>query len=93
MNKDIFTPAKIKEIENKELNYNKAEDFFHCKYCIEQFLVSELHKTMTPREYGMYEVSSYVFTYPRGKKGSIIVVWCKRCGRSIWDSRNLVARY
>lgn len=73
----------------KELNYNKALNFLHCKSCIEQFLGSDLHKVMTPKEYGLYEASSYEYEHPSGEKEIIIVIWCKRCGRSVWDSRSV----
>lgn len=77
-----------KERENTTteiLEYSKAGNFFHCKHCIEQFLGSELHCVMTPREYGSYEVSSY----PLKTGETIVVVWCKKCGREVWDSREL----
>lgn len=72
-----------------ELNYNKAKKFFHCKHCLEQFIGSELHSVMTPRDYGIYEVSTYDFTRPDGQVSEIVVVWCKRCGRTVWDSRSI----
>lgn len=81
------------EVDTRRLNYNKAVSFFHCKDCIEQFLGSELHESMTPREYGLYEVSNYEFEYPNGEKAMIIAVWCKRCERSVWDSRDMEKMY
>ena len=88
-----YTKDEIEEIKNKELSYVKAKDFFRCKNCIDKFSKSALNKTMSPREYGMYEVSKYTFRYPRSRKAEVIVVWCKRCGRNIWDSRDLVSIY
>ena len=67
-----------------EIDYNAMKQFFHCKNCIEQFLRSPLHEVMTPREYGQYEVGTYDM---EGKE--IAVVWCKRCGKVVWDSRQL----
>jgi hypothetical protein len=87
------TAEEIKEIEAKELNVNKAKNFFHCGNCIEQFLGSSLHKVMTPKEYGLYEVSTYEFAYPNGTRAEIMVVWCKRCGKSVWDSRDFTRLY
>lgn len=81
------TEQEIKRIEETTLDYKKAKQFFHCKHCIDQFLGSELHEIMSPKDYGMYEVSTYSFQYPDGSKAEIIVVWCKRCGRKVWDSR------
>ena len=87
------TDEQVKQIEDTEISYRKAKNFFHCKNCIEQFLGSPLHEVMTPKEYGLYEVSSYEFTYPDSTKEEITVVWCKRCSRRIWDSRNMKKLY
>lgn len=77
------------QLEEIQLDYKKAKGFVHCKNCTEQFLHSPLHEIMTPREYGMYEVSTYPFVYPDKKVRDIIVLWCKRCGNKVWDSRKL----
>jgi hypothetical protein len=73
--------------ESITLDYKKAKRFFHCKNCIEQFLGSELHQSMTPSDYGLYEASTYAFKQPDGSEPDILVLWCKRCKRSVWDSR------
>lgn len=91
--KEKPTKNDIHHIEIADISYRKAKKFFHCKNCIEQFLGSPLHEVMTPKEYGMYEVSTYDFSYPDGSIAEIIVVWCKRCGRKIWDGRNLMKLY
>ena len=83
--KNNFTNKE--QIEGTELDYKKAKQFFHCKHCIEQFFGSELHEMMTPRDYGMYEVGTYDFEYPDGTNVEIVVAWCKRCGRKVWDGR------
>lgn len=87
------TEEEIEVIENTEIHYRKAKQFFHCKGCIEQFMDSELHDVMTPREYGLYEISSYDFKYPNGEIEEIVVVWCKRCGKRIWDGRDTTKLY
>ena len=69
------------------LDYSLVKSFMHCAHCMEQFLGSPLHDVMTPGEYGLYEASRYPFTYSDGTHADIVVVWCKRCGRSVWDSR------
>lgn len=81
------------ETENKELKYGKSKNFLHCAHCIKQFMGSELNETMTARDYGMYEVSGYPFVYPDGTRADIVVVWCKRCNRKVWDSRHLTNLY
>lgn len=80
-------------MEGTSLSYRKAKNFFHCKSCMQQFLNSPLHEVMTPKEYGLYEVSTYDFKDPDGAEREITVVWCKRCGRQIWDSRSLHKSY
>lgn len=83
----------IKIIENIQLDYKKSKNFFHCKNCIEQFLGSELNKIMTPKEYGLYEIGMYDFCYPDGTMATIPVVWCKRCGKRVWDGRSYTKLY
>ena len=87
------TGTEIRQIEKIPIDYKRAKEFFHCKHCIEQFLGSELHDIMTPKDYGMYEVGTYEFAYPDGSKADIAVVWCKRCGRKVWDSRRYTKAY
>ena len=84
-----YTKDEIKNIEATEIDYTKTKTFFHCKNCIEQFMGSPLHQSMTPRDYGVYEVGSLAFTYPDGSIKDIVVVWCKRCGKIVWDNRML----
>jgi uncharacterized protein with PIN domain len=86
MKKDL-SENEIRQIEKIPLDYKQTREFFHCKHCIEQFMGSELHDIMTPRDYGMYEVGVYDFVYPDGSLAPIVVVWCKRCGRKVWDGR------
>lgn len=87
MNKKSFLASERKEIENTRIYHSKGKNFFSCDYCMDQFAKSPLSETMTPRDYGMYEASKYSFRYPDGEKSDIVVVWCKRCGNSIWDNR------
>ena len=87
------TKKDIDQIEEIQLSYRKSKSFFHCKSCIDQFLGSPLHEVMTPKEYGLYEVSSYEFLYPDGTKADITVVWCKRCSQKVWDGRDLMKIY
>lgn len=86
-----FTPKEQREIMAKEIRYEDDEDmmFMHCKQCIDQFLGSPLHDQMSPRDYGQYEVASKPFEYPDGSMGQVVVVFCKRCHRLVWDSRHL----
>jgi uncharacterized protein with PIN domain len=88
-----LTEIEIKQVEKTALEYKKTKEFFHCKHCIEQFLGSELHDIMTPRDYGMYEVGLYDFKMPDGSTSEIVVVWCKRCGRKVWDGRRYEKTY
>lgn len=88
-----FTSTQIDDIKNTKLSYVKGKDFIHCNSCIRKFLDTPISASMTEREYGMYEASNYTFTYPDGKKEDIVVIWCKRCGRNLWDSRNLVKKF
>ena len=89
MDSKVFYEEENQEINSVILKYGKAKGFIHCSYCLKQFNGSPLHESMSPRDYGMYEVSCYPFVYPGGIKKDIVAVWCKRCGRPVWDSRFL----
>ena len=87
--KKRFNKKEIQKIMDKKLDYKKAGMFLHCKSCLNKFLGSEANKKMSPRDFGSYEISDYIFTYPDKKTANILVFWCKRCGKSVWDSRFL----
>lgn len=89
----ITNKANIKKIQSQKLDYKKAGMFLHCKHCMDGFLGGGLHEIMTPRDFGMYEISDYPFEYPDGATANIMAVWCKRCGRRVWDSRHLQPLY
>ena len=71
------------------LDYRRANMFLHCKHCHEEFSAGQFGHGQSPREALDYEVSSYPFEAHVGVIENIVVVWCKRCARSVWDSRHL----
>lgn len=87
-----FTPEEQQEIMDKEILYEDDENtmFMHCKHCMDQFLGSPLHGQVSPREYGQYELAFTPFEYPDGHVAQIVVAFCKRCQRVVWDSRRLI---
>jgi hypothetical protein len=76
---DIGKTMKIK------LDYKKANMFAHCNHCLKK----GLPYNESPDSYMNYQMTSYPFTYPDKTKANILVVWCKKCKREIWDSRHL----
>ncbi len=84
-----FSQEEKKKIMAVKLSYKNSKMFLHCQSCLGPFLNSAEHAKMSPREAMNYEVSSCPFKYPDGMVANIIVVWCKRCGRSVWDSRHM----
>ena len=80
------------ETENAPLEYERAEMFLHCKHCLDKFYAGLFGDGDSPREALNYELSSYPFERKNGVKERIFVAWCKRCGRSVWDSRHLRPR-
>lgn len=70
-----------KNKQNKDLEYEKTKTFFHCSACIKPFLGSTLHEVMTPGDYGSYEAGLYQLD-----NLEIVVLWCKRCHRQVWNS-------
>lgn len=83
------------KIEDTKLDYQKAEMFLHCESCLKDFMDSIDYKAsmLSPRDAMSYEVSSYPFTYPNGVTANIIVVWCKDCGKKVWDTRHMTHLY
>jgi len=79
------------KIEETKLDYEKAGMFLHCKECLEPFLKSLDYKAglISPRNAMAYEASSYPFAYPNGTVANIMVIWCKNCGKKVWDSRHM----
>lgn len=87
--KNKFSKKEMQKIMNTKLDYKKAGMFLHCKSCLDSFLGSKKHEKMSARDYGEYEISDYVFTHPDKTTANILVFWCKRCGKEVWDSRHL----
>lgn len=90
-----LSSEEIKKTSKIKLDYEKANQFLHCKDCLTKFLKSADYKAglFSPKEYMEYEVSSYPFKYPNGHTANILVVWCKKCGKEVWDSRHLTHIY
>ncbi len=64
--------------------------FVHCKYCLKEYYSGDFGDGKSPSEAMNYEISAYPIEMGRRKVARIIVVWCKRCKRSVWDSRHLL---
>ena len=92
-----LTKSDIIKIEKTKLNYKKVQQFFHCEHCLTKYLKArKAHggiSLLSPQEEMNYEFSSYPFKMPDKTIESILVVWCKTCNRSVWDSRHLTHRY
>jgi len=78
--------------QHKPLDYAKADSFLHCRHCLADFLAGEFGDGESPREALSYELSAYPLEVEPGMMERIFVAWCKRCGRSVWDSRHLRPR-
>lgn len=92
MKKIKLTKKQEDETMKIEISQEGKRDemmFMHCKHCAEKFIGSEEHSKKSPRDKFSYEISSYPFTYPNGETCQIFAVWCKTCGRPVWDSRHL----
>lgn len=79
------------EVEILRRTIPKYEDcgmFMHCKTCIP----SKLPPNTSPREFAAYEVASCKLKVGMKSVG-VITVWCKHCGKLVWDSRHLKHAY
>jgi len=78
--------------KQNKLDYNQAQMFLHCKHCLTKFYKGDLGDEQSPQEAMNYELSSYLIKTGKGVLESIFVAWCKRCKRSVWDSRHLTPK-
>lgn len=85
------SPEKIKEIFAKEIVYGSenCKLALHCKSCLDEHNNGPYKDVMSPHEAMSYEAWAYEFEYAGGFKAGIVVVFCKKCGRKVWDSRHL----
>lgn len=84
-----LTDKATEETFKVKLDYKKVSNFLHCGDCLDKYNKSSLRHSLSPHEAMSYELSGYHFVYPDGKKAHILVVWCRKCKKSVWDSRHL----
>jgi len=78
----------IAKILNTQLDPEKeGVMYLHCDSCLKKF--KEEREEFSPEELTSYQATAYPFELPNGSKIGIIVVWCKNCGKRVWDSRHL----
>jgi uncharacterized protein with PIN domain len=82
-----------KKIMSTELKYEDCTQFLHCEHCLSEYLKEREanggESEASPRDSFNYEPASAKFAYPDGTTANIFSVWCKKCGRLVWDSRHL----
>ncbi|MFA6972514.1 MAG: hypothetical protein WC208_14110 [Gallionella sp.] len=82
--KHEFTKDEIKEIQTAVLDYKDCGMFLHCKTCIP----SKIPFGQSAKEFCSYEIATYPLKVGKGVT-NIITIWCKHCGKLVWDSRHL----
>lgn len=92
-NRSDYSAKELRALSRKELKYEDSTQFLHCQDCLSKFLESSQHSSLTPRDAMEYEVSMVPLEYPDGVTIGVIAVWCKRCGKRVWDSRHLTNMY
>lgn len=88
-NRRELTPKEQRAVVRTPVKYADSEQFLHCQKCLSKFLESGQHSIMSPHDAMEYEASIVPFKYPDGVTARIVVIWCKRCGDRVWDSRHL----
>lgn len=88
---------EAKKIDKIKLDYNKSSMFLHCKHCMNKYM-KEREKNggeskESPKDAMKYEAASYPMEFPDKHIENILVVWCSKCGKEVWDSRHLTHRY
>ena len=84
-----LTEAQLKKTFATRLLKKNVGMFMHCKNCVKELLEGGLPKGKSVSESTSYEGTAYPFTYPDKSKATIFVMWCKKCGKVVWDSRHL----
>ena len=85
-----LTQQQIKKVFSTKIT-QKSKDvgmFLHCRKCLPKS-PKDMPEGESAHTYMEYEASTYVFHYPGGTNAGIFVLWCKKCGREVWDSRHL----
>jgi len=84
----------IEELQAWKLDYDRdAEMALHCKHCLDEFNDGVFGDYQSPREAMNYEAVSCRIPLSDGRAVSVVSIWCKRCGRPVWDSSHLMPRY
>jgi hypothetical protein len=88
-----FSDEEKKEIMERTLKYEDGFRFLHCSHCLGEYLAEREANggvsKESPRDAMNYEKSSVPFTYPDGTTANILALWCKKCGRPVWDTRHM----
>ena len=80
-----LTEEQIKKTLNTQLHPENIIQYLQCVECLKKGLPRDESVKSFMHQIG----ATYGFTYPDGTRAQILVLWCKRCGKSIWDSRHL----
>ncbi len=77
--------------QHDTLTYNNPDmQFLHCAKCLREFYDGVFGDGLSPGEALSYEATAYPLKLGGRKMARIVVVWCKRCKRVVWDSRHLL---
>lgn len=85
----MFTKKDIEVIKRSKPKYKDIQLFLHCKTCIPK----DIPLGVSAKEYGNYEIASCKITVGKKKSVNVMTIWCKWCGRLVWDSRHLTHLY
>ncbi len=83
-----LTKAEIKQVQQAVLKYDDCGMFLHCKTCIP----SKIPFGQSARDFAAYEIATYPLKVGEGVV-NIVTIWCKHCGKLVWDSRHLTHLY
>jgi ferredoxin len=82
-----YTKEFVAKLQKATPKYENCGQFFHCRTCM-----AEIPDGISPRDWGSYEVAGCAVEVDKVRLG-VVSVWCKRCGKLVWDSRHLKHAY
>lgn len=87
------TKEDIEFLQKADVSYEKAKMFMHCKTCIKDHQEGVFGGEQSPKDALSYAMGSVPLESPEGKVFNVVVVYCKRCEKPIWDSKHLTHLY
>ena len=92
-----YTKDVLKQVQSFVPDYEDGYSFLHCASCLKEKVAGVFGKGESPEEAMSYVAAAVPM--PIKEKGKpttnvgVVVVFCRRCKKTVWDSRHLTHAY